>query len=254
MFANNKKRGCGLKRITAIFLVIALLSTFVAIPLLTFTPQIYGRPNVTLGDLNFVKDYIVSWWQKTIRRYIFGEVGPAENATVNTETSQQQSLSKVKTTDNPQTAAEVIKYIQKNSASFSYQILAYLQANGIPNKSAQVDVLIVPENIYVSFVWDGTTLTLYDGWQIDLGCNEWVEVVLTSNVFMDLWSNREDVDAVKGIILNAEKNGELDYTLRRVNPITAETVMLMDVAASIATITGWTVILAPRFLKKGKEL
>lgn len=242
-----------MKKITAIFLIITLFSTFVAIPLLTFTPQIYGRPNVTLGDLNFIKDFVISWWQKTIRRYVFGEIGPAENATVNTESSQQQSLSKVKTTDNPQTAAEVIKYIQKNAASFSYQILTFLQTNGIPNKSAQFDILIIPENIYVTFVWDGATLTIYDGWQNDLRCNEWVEAVLTSSAFMDLWNNKEDVEAVKGIILNAEKNGELDYILHRVNPITAETVMWMDVIASIAAIVGWTVILAPKFLRKEKE-
>jgi len=244
--------GCGLKQITAVFLIVALFSTFVAIPLLTFTPQIYGRPNATLGDLNFIKDYVISWWQKIVRRYFFGEVGPAENATVDTETSQQQSLSKVKTTDNPQTAAEVIKYVQKNSAKFSYQILEYLQTNGIPNKSAQIDVLIVPDNIYVTFAWDAATLTVYDGWQTDLGYSEWVQVTVTSNVVMDLWNNRENVDAVKGIVLNAEKNGELSYTLHRVNPITSETVLWMDVAASAATIIGWTVILAPKFLKRGK--
>lgn len=242
-----------MEKITAVFMVIALVSTFIAIPLFTFTPQIYGRPAVTVGDLNFIKDYIISWWQKTIRRYFFGEVGPAENATVNTESSSRQSFSKAKTTNNPQTAAEVLKYIQKNSAKFSYEILAYLRENGIPNKSAQVDLLIIPENIYATFVWDGTTLTVYDGWQTDLGCSEWVEVVLTSDVFMDLWNNRKDISAVKGVILNAEKNGELDYTLHRVNPITAETVMWMDIAASIAAIVGWTVILAPRFLKRTKE-
>jgi hypothetical protein len=243
-----------LKYITAVFLIVALFSTFVAIPLLTFTPQIYGRPNTTLGDLNFIRDYIISWWQKTIRRYFFGEIGPAENVTVNTETSHQQSLSKVKATDNPQTAAEIIKYVQKNSAKFSYQILNYLQTNDIPNKSAQIDVLIVPENLYVTFAWDGATLTVYDGWQTDLGSSEWIEVILTSNVVVDLWNNRENVDAVKGIILNAEKNGELSYTLRRINPITSETIQWMDLAASTATIIGWTVVISPKFLKRTKEL
>jgi len=241
-----------LKRVTVALLAITLISTCIAVPLYMFTPSIYGSPGVTLSDLNFIKNYIISWWQKSIRRYVYGEVGPAENVTINTDTSRQQSLSKVKTTESPQTAAEVIKYIQKNTASFSYQMLTYLQANRIPNKSAQVDILVVPENIYVTFIWDGATLTVYDGWQIDLGCKEWVEVIATSKVFMDLWNNREDMETVKGVILDADKNGELTYALHRVNPLTAETVMWMEIAASTATIVGWTIVLSSKFIRKSK--
>lgn len=241
---------CSLKRITAIILVVALVSTFVAVPLVTFTPQIYGRPNVTLGDLNFVKDYVVSWWQKAYRRCVLGQAGPAENATVDQQRAGQYKLPQTKTTDNPQTPAEVVKYIRQNSVTFSTELIEYLNASGLPNRSAQLDLLIVPENIYVTFVWKEDMLVVYDGWQTDTGCREWAETVATSDVIMQLWRNRDNAEAVKGILLEAEKNGDLSYTLNRVNPITADMVMWLDVTSSIVSIAAWTYILVPKAGRK----
>lgn len=238
--------GCGVNKVTAVYLLIALFSTYVAIPLVTFTPQIYGRPSFSLEDLNFIKDYVFSWWQKIFRR-LSGHVGPAENVTV--DPSSGQRLGKVRYNNNPQTAAEVVKYVQVNSAQFSSEILNYLQVNRIPNKSVQIDVLIVPDNLYVTFAWDGSTLTVYDGWQADLGYNEWVEVVVAADTVVELWNHKNDVSALKNIILNAEKNGELVYKLHRVNPITSETVLWLDVAASIVSIVGWTIVLTPKLKK-----
>jgi len=238
-----------LERVITIFLIFALVSTFIAIPLLTFTPQIYGRPRFSLSDLNFIKDYIVTWWHKIIRRYVHGEVGQAENVTPSPE-QPGQSLSEVRVTDNPQTAAEVIKYIQKHQLEYSYQILEYVETHGIPNKPAQFDVLIVPENIYVTFQWDGTTLTVYDGWQGDLGCNEWVQVTLTSDVLMQLWNNRNDVETCKSIILQAEANGDISYSIKRVNPVTAETVLWFQILSCVASIFGWVVVIMKNLAKK----
>lgn len=234
--------GCGLQvnKTILVFLLLALIGTFVAVPLAVFTPQIYGRPNISLSNLEFIKDYIFSWWQKLFRR-LMGNVGPAENVTV--ETSDGLKLSRVKPTENPQTAPEVVKYIQTHASQFSLEILNYLQANRLPNKSAQLDVLIVPDNLYVTFAWDGQTLTVYDGWQNDLGCNEWIQVVVTGDVVMQLWRNRDNVQALQSIILNADKNGELTYKLIRVNPITAELVLMFELLASLATIIGWTTLI-----------
>jgi hypothetical protein len=242
-----------LKKITAIVLVVALLATFIAVPLVTFTPQIYGRPNVTLGDLNFIKDYIVSWWQKAYRRYILGQVGPAENATVNQQQAQQYQLPQTKTTDNPQTPSEVINSIRKNSATLSVDLIAYLEANGLPNRSMQLDLLVVPDNIYVTIVWNEVTLIVYDGWQTDIGCREWVEAVATSDVIMQLWQNKDNVEAARGIILDAERTGELSYSLHRVNPITAEMVMWLDVAASLISLFGWSYVLLVHY-KVGRKV
>lgn len=244
---------CRLKKITAIVLVVALLATFIAVPLVTFTPQIYGRPNVTLGDLNFIKDYIVSWWQKAYRRYILGQVGPAENATVNQQQAQQYQLPQTKTTDNPQTPSEVINSIRKNSATLSVDLIAYLEANGLPNRSMQLDLLVVPDNIYVTIVWNEVTLIVYDGWQTDIGCREWVEAVATSDVIMQLWQNKDNVEAARGIILDAERTGELSYSLHRVNPITAEMVMWLDVAASLISLFGWSYVLLVHY-KVGRKV
>lgn len=244
---------CRLKKITAFVLVVALLATFIAVPLVTFTPQIYGRPNVTLGDLNFIKDYIVSWWQKAYRRYILGQTGPAENATVNQQQAQQYQLPQTKTTDNPQTPSEVINSFRKNSATLSADLIAYLEANGLPNRSTQLDLLIVPDNIYVTIVWNEATLVVYDGWQTDMGCREWVEAVATSDVIMQLWQNRDNVEAARGIILDAERTGELSYTLHRVNPITAEMVMWLDVTASLISLIGWTYVLFVHY-KVGRKV
>ena len=137
-------------------LIIAILSTFITVPLYSFTPNIYGRPQVT--NLGFIKDFIVSWWHKIVRRYIYNQVGPAENATANPEQAENYKLPPTRSTANPSDIYELIDYIKDNEAYFSTEILNYLESNNIPNKSAQLELLIVPENIYVTFVWDTVTL------------------------------------------------------------------------------------------------
>lgn len=218
-----------------------------AIPLAVFTPQIYGRPSIQLGDVKFIFDYIASWWQKLFRR-IRGHLGPAENVTV--DPSSGQRLSQVKPTNNPKTAAEVIRYIQANSGKFSTLILDYLNAYRLPNKSVQLDVLIVPDNLYVTFEWDKTSLKVHDGWRQDLKCDEWIQVTVTADVVMKLWENQTNIDALRSILLAADRNGELTYKLIRVNPITSEAVLWFEMLAAIATILGWTTTISLTLSKR----
>jgi len=227
-----------------ILFAVALIATLIAVPLFSFTPQIYGKPELTLGDLNFVKDYIWSWWQKLYRRYILGEVGPAENATINEQSAQQYQLPSKAASTEPQTAAEVFKAVQKNSATYSMQILSYLDANGIPNKSTQIDMFIVPDNIYVSLIWDETSLQLYDGWESDIGCKEWLKVVATSDVVMDLWESQGDVETAKSIVLSAEANGDITFQILRMNPTQSDVIFWLEIVTSIVSLTGWSLVIS----------
>jgi len=233
-----------LKKVTVALIAVALIATLIAVPLFSFTPQIYGKPDLTLGDLNFVKDYIWSFWQKLYRRYILGEVGPAENATVNEQSAQQYKLPSKAVSTEPQTAAEVFQAVKKNSATYSMQILSYLDANGIPNKSTQIDIFVVPDNIYVTLIWDETTLQVYDGWESDIGCKEWVKVVATSDVIMDLWESQGDVEVAKSIVLSAEANGDLTFTINRMNPTQSDVIFWLEIVTSLVSLTGWTLVLS----------
>jgi hypothetical protein len=93
-------------------------------------------------DMSFMKGYIVSWWQKIVRRYVYGQTGPAENATVNMEQAKQYSPSATKTTGEPTNVYELIDNLKQNKWAYSTQILTYLQDNNIPNKSTQIDLFI----------------------------------------------------------------------------------------------------------------
>ena len=230
-----------MNKATVALLLIALISTYIAVPLYSFTPAIYGSPSIT--NLNFIKDYIVAWWQKIVRRYIYGEVGPAENATVNTQQAQQYNLPTTKTTGEPTNIYELINNLKQNKATYSSQILAYLQDNNIPNKSTQIDLLIVPENIYVTLVWNEVALEIYGGWIDDQNCKEYVEVTATSTLIMDIYQNRNNIEACKTLILNAEAKGEFSYSLKRINPTISEVVVYLEAFASIFSIACWTLLL-----------
>ena len=228
-------------KLTVVLLIAALVTTYVAVPLYTYVPAIYGNPSIT--DLGFIKDYIVAWWHKLVRRYVYGEVGPAENATTNTEQAQQYKLPQTKTTNEPTNVYELIAYLQQNKASFSAQILNYLQQNNLPNKSTQIDLLIVPENIYVTFVWNEASLEVYAGWVGDENCKEYIVVTATSSLIMNLYQNRNSVETCKSLVLDAEAKGEFAYSLKRINPTISEVVLYLEAFSSIFSVACWTLLL-----------
>jgi len=242
-----------LKESTVVLLVVALICTLVAVPLYSYTPAIYGSPSIT--DLGFIKDYIVAWWHKLVRRYIYGEVGPAENATTNTQQAQQYQLPQTKTTNEPTNIYELIAYLQQNKATFSAQILAYLQESNLPNKSTQIDLLIVPENIYVTFVWNEASLEIYSGWVGDQNCKEYIVATATSNLIMNLYQNRNSIETCKSLVLDAEAKGEFAYSLKRINPTISEVVLYLEAFSSIFSVACWTLLLKRggilKFISKG---
>ena len=240
-----------MKKSTVILLLVALICTLVAVPLYSYTPAIYGSPSII--DLGFIKDYIVAWWHKLVRRYIYGEVGPAENATANTQQAQQYQLPQTKTTNEPTNIYELIAYFQRNKATFSAQILAYLQENNLPNKSTQIDLFIVPENIYVTIVWNEASLEIYSGWIGDQNCKEYIVATATSSLIMNLYQNRNNMETCKSLILNAEAKGEFTYSLKRINPTIAELVFYLQLISTITSIissTAWLLLYYQKLQRK----
>ncbi len=240
-----------MKKATAILLVFALLSTSVAVPLYSYTPAIYGRPSIM--DMGFVKDYIVSWWRKVVRRYIYGELGPAENVSADQQQAEQYTLPTTKTSGEPTDIYELLNYMEQNKVEYSTQILDYLEQNNIPNKSAQLDLLIVPENIYVTFTWNELTLEVYDGWIGDQNYKEYVVATATSELMMNLYENRNNIETAKNLILDAEANGEISYTLKRINPTLAEWIVYLQLTATIFSIVGWMLFFSEKLHLKGKS-
>lgn len=235
---------------TVVLLLIALVSTYIAVPLYTYTPAIYGSPSIT--DLGFIKDYIVAWWHKLVRRYIYGEIGPAENATINTQQAQQYNLPTTKTTGEPTNIYELINHLKQNKATYSTQILTYLQDNNIPNKSTQIDLFIVPENIYITLVWNEVTLEIYSGWIGDQNCKEYIVITTTSSLLMNLYKNknRGNIETCKSLILNAEAKGEITYTIKRLNPTIAEWVIYLQIVSTIFSIIGWMLFFKEKLVRK----
>lgn len=235
---------------TVVLLLIALVSTYIAVPLYTYTPAIYGSPSIT--DLGFIKDYIVAWWHKLVRRYIYGEIGPAENATINTQQAQQYNLPTTKTTGEPTNIYELINHLKQNKATYSTQILTYLQDNNIPNKSTQIDLFIVPENIYITLVWNEVTLEIYSGWIGDQNCKEYIVITTTSSLLMNLYKNknRGNIETCKSLILNAEAKGEITYTIKRLNPTIAEWVIYLQIVSTIFSIIGWMLFCKEKLVRK----
>jgi len=185
-----------------------------------------------------------------VRRYIYNQVGPAENATANPEQAENYNLPPTRSTANPSDIYELIDYIKDNEAYFSTEILNYLESNNIPNKSAQLDLLIVPENIYVTFVWDTVTLKVYDGWIGDQNCREYLTATATSSLIMGLYQNRGNMDVAKNLLLDAEANGELTYSFNRLNPTISEVVLWLQAVSTTFSIIGWILFLMPRIKKK----
>lgn len=235
-----------LHKLAVALLIMALASTYVAVPLYTYVPAIYGSPSVM--DMGFVKDYIVSWWQKIVRRYVYGQTGPAENATVNTEQAKQYSLPATKTTGEPTNVYELIDNLKQNKAAYSTQILTYLRDNNIPNKSTQIDLFIVPENIYVTLVWNEVTLEIYGGWIGDQNCREYIEATATSTLIMNIYQNRGNIETCKALILNAEANGDFSYSLKRINPTISEVVLYLEAFSSIVSMASWVLLLKRKLL------
>jgi len=232
------------KSVSTLLLLVTLFSTMVAVPLYSYVPAIYGRPSIT--DLGFIKDYIMAWWQKIVRRYIYGEVGPAENATVDTQQAQQYKTPTAQSSGEPSDIYQLINYLKQNEAQFSSQIHAYLQESGLPNKSTQIDLLIVPENIYLTFIWDETSLSIYDGWIGDQNCKEYLQATVTSDLLMNLYANRGDIETCKALVLNAEAKGEMAYTIKRLNPTIAEWVLYLQAISTIFSIIGWVIFFKNR--------
>jgi len=235
-----------MKKTTVILLISALLSTYIAVPLYGYAPAIYGSPSIT--NLGFVKDYIFAWWRKTVRRYILGQTGLAENATVNPEEAEKYQLPSTKVNE-PTNIYELLNKIKQEKYEYSTQILNFLEQNNIPNKSAQLDLMVVPESIYVTFVWDGCNLELYDGWIGDQYCKEYVVAIATSDLIMNLYQNRNDIETCKNLILNAEADGSFTYTVKRANPTIAEWILYLQAIATMCSIIGWGLFFSEKLRK-----
>jgi len=227
---------------TIVIFLVALVCTYIAIPTFSFTPAIYGRPKIT--EIDFVFDYIRTWWRKTTRR-ILGEYGPAENVTPNPEEAYEYKPPPTTVQGEPNDVYELISTIKANRHKFSEQILDFLEKNNLPNKSAQIDLFIVPEQIYITIVWNRETLEIYDGWQPDLGCQEYIQVTITSSLLLKLYYNRNNIEIVKQLILQGEAEGELTYTIIRLNPTLAETVLWLQAISSLLGIIAWIFLVAP---------
>lgn len=220
-------------------LITALVASYIAVPAWTYTPAIYGCPEIV--DAHFVLDYINAWWHKVVRRYILRQSGPAEDVSINSQEAEQYTTPTTRVVGEPTSIYELVTVINQNTAGYSMQILDYLEENNIPNKSAQIDLFIVPENVYLTFVWTQYTLEIYDGWTDDYGCQIYIVATATSDLVMELYQSRNNVETAKSLLLNAEANGELSYTIKRINPTISEVILYLQVISTLFGIIGWLV-------------
>ena len=230
-----------LKRSFFVWLFIALVATAFTIPLLQYRGVLYGSK---VADANFIFDYIEMWWRKAVRR-LTGQVGPAENVTINEEEAQTYTMP---TTKPKNSIYDVVSNIKKERSEYAQRILAYIEESGLPNKSAQIDLLIVPEEIYLTFYWDETSLMIYDGWIGDQNAKEYAVATATSNVVMQLYQNRDNPSSLRSMVLQAEGNGNLSYSFKRLNPpeTLESSLMGVELVSSLISIVGWVMV----FLKR----
>jgi len=230
------------------WLVLALITTTISVPMLQYQTVLYASQyNASFLDPDFIAKYIRAWWEKIVRR-MTGQIGPAENVTINKEEAQTYTSPSTKTSiTEPTSIYDVIALLRNDQEEYSAQILSYIEANNLPNKSAQIDLIIVPENIYLTLYWDKSQLTIYDGWIGDQNANEYITAVATSQLILDLYQNRNNTSQLWDIILEAEGNGELTYAIKRLNPPDLTLAILaLQILSSALSIVGWTMVFTHR--------
>jgi len=231
-----------MKKLAVLFwLATALLSTVVSIPMIQYREAtiLYGSQFL---DANFILEYIQMWWQKLIRR-LTGQYGTAETTSPSPQEAQTYTLPSTKTKiTQPTNIYELVAHLKQNQLEYSAKILDYIQANGIPNKSAQIDLFIVPEKIYLTFYWDTTKLAIHDGWGGDLNAQEYIVATATSSFVMTLYEN-QDPSVLRSQILQAEGNGELSYVINRLNPETTLPLTIIETISSLLAVIGWSLII-----------
>jgi len=205
-----------MKRLIAgVILLISIITTTVTIPMLDYPSLLYGSKFL---DANFIIEYIQAWWQKFFRR-LMGQFGPAETTSPDQTASQTYTLPGPTTTTTitePTDIYELIAVVKKNTAEYSLDILSYLEANGLPtNQTAQIDLFIIPENIYLTICWSGSQLSIYDGWMGDQEANLYLVATATSDLVMEIYENQDDLTTCRSILLQGEASGSLSYTIRR---------------------------------------
>jgi len=211
--------------------ILMLLATYLAAPTFSFTPAIHGKP--CFSDFPFIIHYVNCWWTKTFRT-MQGRYGLAEQAVINMAHASNYKFPSTKTVGEVDTIHEVIAALKQHDCSNIY--LQFLQANHLPNKTAQINLLIVPEQIYVTLVWDGRQLKVYDGWQEDLGCHEYIIATASSSLITQLYRNRINMNNIRHLLLDAEANGDLAYKVIRANPATAEAILALQIVATLIDI------------------
>ena len=224
------------KKWVAIPLIIAISATLVTVPLCQYPTAVYGSK---ILEGTFILDYIGVWWRKTVRHFLM-QFGPAETAEANPEQAQDYTTPQGTTSGQAQTIYDVISTMKANTAEYSSRIAAFVEANGLPNKPTQVDVYIIPEEIYLTFVWNQYNLLIYDGWIGDQDCNEYLQVTITSDLVMELYENQYDTGALRRLALQGDANGDLTYSIKRVNPDVFTIVTVLEFLAAIVTLVGWS--------------
>jgi len=216
----------------AVLLVIALVSTIIAVPFYEYPLVVYGSKVI---DAQFIFDYVRAWWQKLVRR-LRGEYGPAERAQPSSETAEQYRAPSGVVMEEPTNVYDVIATVKSNTREYGLRLLAYIEANNLPNKSTQVDVYIVPEKIYLTIIWSGNSLAIYDGWIGDQDCKVYAVATITSSLVMDLYENQYDTEAIRSLLLAGEASGELTYSFIRINPEIDPIITMLQGVSSIISI------------------
>jgi len=237
----------GFKRVSLLIFVVALFLTILMIPILQYPKVVYGSKVV---NSNVVIDWVGSWWQRFVR-HIFGQYGPAETATPN------QTIAKNYHLDTSASVANIIKDLKNNKAEYAAKLQEYLTENGLTNRKAQLDLFITPDNVYLTFVWTGTTYEVSDGWIADQNCPIYVTATLTSSLLKDLYNNIDNSETLRSLVLQGQAQGTLDYTIHRLTATASAsgvvefgTVEIMQVGSALASIVGWCVLVAINVRKK----
>lgn len=231
-----------MKVIATVLLLFAVITSSIALPLTQY-------PTFTLGSKGvqpqLIGEYVKSWWHKLWRR-ITGQVGPAESAE---PTPQQPTTAEGSPTGEPGDVYDVVAKLTDNPNQYNTAILTYIENNGVPNKPAQVDVYIIPEQIYLTLTWDGGDLDVYNSWTGDQNLDEYIQVTVTSSVVMKLYNERHDTNALTQTFLQADGNGDLTYTIIRLNPALPTVVFTAQLVSALLSIT-LAAISIYKFIKK----
>lgn len=236
-------------RLSLLILTIALFLTILMIPMIQYPKVVYGSKVVNSG---IMIDWIKSWWQSFVR-HIFGQYGPAETAAPNQTIAKTYHLGSNTTAQ----TNSIITDLRTNKAEYSAMFLSYLQENGLANRKGQLDVFVTPDNIYLTFVWTGTTYELSDGWKGDQNCPVYLTATVTSSLLKDLYDNIGSPETLRSLVLQGQADGTLDYSVHRLTVTTSatgvmgfDTVDLMQIGSSLAAICGWCILVAINVRKK----